>query len=91
MALHLLFLQESSSSCLNRQGRNGNNELVESTTLMQLKHGSGIDVCLASTCLHLDIEKTMVRQVLDLVRQHIMSHPLLGGFIQYIAFLTHQA
>ena len=58
---------------------------------MQFKHGSGIDVCLARTRLHLDVEKTMIRQVLNLIRQHIGRHPLLGGFIQYIAFLTHQA
>ena len=91
VSFHLLLLQECSSSCLNRQCRYGNDELVESATLVQFEHGSGIDVCLARTRLHLDIENTMIRQVLDFIREHIMSHPLPGGFIRYLSFQTHQA
>ena len=91
VSFHLLLLQERSCASLDRQGGNGNDELVESATLVQFEHSSGIDVCLARARLHLDIENTMIRQVLNLIRQHIGRHPLLGGFIQYIAILTHQA
>ena len=91
VALHLLFLQKGCSASLDWQGGNCYDELVESATLVQFKHSSGIDVCLSGTRLHLDVKKTMVRQILDLVRKHIMSHPLLGGFIQYVAILTHKA
>ena len=91
VALHLLFLQKGCSAGLDRQGGNCYYELVESASLVQLKHGSSIDVCLTCTRLHLDVENAMIWQVLDLVRKHIMSHPLLGGFIQYLPILTHYA
>ena len=81
MAFYLGFCQKRCCTSLDGQGRYGDDKLVEATTLVKFKHGTCVNVSLACTRLHLDVQDAMMRQSLDFLRQHVRRYPLLESFV----------
>ena len=62
--------------------------LIDAAPLVQFKDSAGIDVRLACTRFHFDVEQSVKRQVLYLVRQHIVAHLLPVSLLHYPGIQT---
>ena len=56
MSLHVWITYKLNSPRLDRQGMDNNNEFVEPISFVKFIDGMRIDVCLARTRFHLDVE-----------------------------------
>ena len=81
--------QERCHTSLDRQRRYSNDELVDTTSSVQLKHRAGIYIRLTRTRFHLDVEYAMLRQRLNLFREVLLMNAFLCGFLQYVGLLAH--
>ena len=73
--------QERCHTSFDRQRRYSNDELVDTTSSVQLKHRAGIYIRLTRTRFHLDVEYAMLRQRLNLFREVLLTNAFLCGFL----------